>query len=416
MTILDKRTNFKPFVYPWAYDAYKTHEEMHWLPNEATSLPNDIGDYKNRLTHDERSLITQILRFFTQTDIDVANGYTKVYMPKFGHPELTMAMASFAAREAVHIDAYSQVVETLGFGDDEYNKFMEYGEMRDKHEFLWDKPWEMPTSVTENIDGRIKMHIREPDKCIPLSIIVGGRDAGFTNEKIEEVFNLAYSLAKFSGFAEGLQLFSSFAILMSFKKRGLMKGMGDIVTWSVRDESLHVETMAKVFKEIIKDYPWLNTPDFSNLIYKLAEEMVELENKFIDLAYRSDRLIPNVSTNTYSNNAVPISFNPYHCSNKMYEPITLEGLTKEEIKDFVKVTANERLVMLGFKKYFMDVDKNPIPWFNLMVAGEEHANFFEGRGTAYAKGLNVSQLSFDDIDNFNTDMTDPMYDNLDIDE
>ena len=373
MTILDKRTNFKPFNYPWAYDAYKTHEEMHWLPNEATALPNDVDDYKNKLTDDERSFVTQILRFFTQTDIDVANGYTKVYMPKFGHPELTMAMASFAAREAVHIDAYSQVVETLGFGDGEYNKFLEYAEMRDKHEFLWDEPWV--------IIGNDQM-----DKIIFDEIVKGGRESGYTDEKIVEIFNLAYSLAKFSGFAEGLQLFSSFAMLMNFKRRGLMKGMGAIVTWSVRDESLHVETMIKVYREMLKDFPWLNTDSMSDLVYTLAEEMVELEFKFIDLAYRSESLDKH--------------------------EVHFEGLTKQEIKDFVKVTANERLEQLGYRKLFTDVDKNPLPWFNLMVAGQEHANFFEGRGTSYAKGMDIGQLSFDDIE-FNTDMDNEMYNELD---
>lgn len=369
MTILDARQNFQPFEYQWAFEAFKVHEEMHWLPNEATALPHDIDDYKNKLTDEERSLVTQILRFFTQTDIDVANGYTKVYMPKFKKPELLMAMASFAAREAVHVFAYSQVVDTLGFGEGEYTKFMDYAEMRDKHEFLWDTPFEIRKDWDKNPSEY---------KLIPMCVVQGGRDAGFKDEKIEEIFNLAYGLAKFSAFAEGLQLFSSFAMLLNFKRFGLMKGMGSIVAWSVRDESLHVETMIRVFNELTKDYPWLWTKQFRSMLQDLAKQMVELEFKFIDLAYRNEQ------------------------DGSLIE---LRGLPKDDIKNFVRLTADQRLEQLGVEKIY-NVDKNPIPWFNILVAGDEHANFFEQRGTAYAKGMDTSKmdLTFDSDMDFNVNM------------
>lgn len=369
MGILDARTTFQPMDHPWAFEAFKTHEEMHWLPNEATALPHDINDYKNKLTDEERSLVTQILRFFTQTDIDVANGYTKVYMPKFKKPELLMAMASFAAREAVHVFAYSQVVDTLGFGEGEYTKFMDYAEMRDKHEFLWDTPFEIRKDWDKNPSEY---------KLIPMCVVQGGRDAGFKDEKIEEIFNLAYGLAKFSAFAEGLQLFSSFAMLLNFKRFGLMKGMGSIVAWSVRDESLHVETMIRVFNELTKDYPWLWTKQFRSMLQDLAKQMVELEFKFIDLAYRNEQ------------------------DGSLIE---LRGLPKDDIKNFVRLTADQRLEQLGVEKIY-NVDKNPIPWFNILVAGDEHANFFEQRGTAYAKGMDTSKmdLTFDSDMDFNVNM------------
>lgn len=373
MGILDSRTTFQPMDYPWAFEAFRTHEEMHWLPNEATALPNDIDDYKNKLTDEERSLVTQILRFFTQTDIDVANGYTKVYMPKFRKPELLMAMASFAAREAVHVFAYSQVVDTLGFGEGEYTKFMDYAEMRDKHEFLWDEAWEIDYR-TINVESDMYKSI----KWIPQDIVEGGREAGLTDKKIAEIYNLTYGLAKFSAFAEGLQLFSSFAMLLNFKRFGLMKGMGSIVAWSVRDESLHVETMIRVFNELTKDYPWLWTKSFRDELQKLAKQMVELEFKFIDLAYRNEQ---------------------------DGSLIDLRGLPKDDIKNFVRLTADQRLEQLGAEKIY-NVDKNPIPWFNILVAGDEHANFFEQRGTAYAKGMDTSKMdmTFDDTMDFNLNM------------
>ena len=59
-------------------------------------------------------------------------------------------------------------------------------------------------------------------------------------------------MAVYSAFTEGVQLFSSFAILLNYPRHNLMKGMGQIVTWSVRDETLHVESMSRLFQEFIK--------------------------------------------------------------------------------------------------------------------------------------------------------------------
>jgi ribonucleoside-diphosphate reductase beta chain len=386
MTILDSRTTWLPIEYPWAFEAFKTQNEKHWMPNEATALPDDINDYKNKLSDDERGLVTQILRFFTQTDIDVANGYTKVYMPKFKKPELTMAMSSFAAMEAIHIFAYSQVVDTLGLPESEYSKFLEYAEMRDKHEFLWDELKTISGSF-KNVVTMQNTEYQSDDQKIPQDVVEAGREAGFTDKKIEEIYNLAYGLAKFSAFAEGLQLFSSFAMLLNFKRFGLMKGMGQIVAWSIRDESLHVETMIKVFREIIHDFPWLWTESFKEEIYKLARKMVDLEFKFIELAYKGKQ-------NGINEFGIP-----------EYEQIELRGLPIQDIKDFVKLTCDDRLESLGLNKIY-NVAKNPLPWFNILVAGEEHSNFFEQRGTSYAKGtIDTSKINFDEDMDFNTNFS-----------
>ena len=120
--LLTERHYYKPFNYPWAYEAYKTQQHMHWLPDEV-NLADDLKDFRERLTPDNRQLLTNIFRFFTQADVDVACGYATHYLPTFKQPEVRMMLSAFANMEAVHQEAYSLLLETLGYDDSEYQKF-----------------------------------------------------------------------------------------------------------------------------------------------------------------------------------------------------------------------------------------------------------------------------------------------------
>jgi ribonucleoside-diphosphate reductase beta chain len=112
LKLTDERTYFRPFNYPWAFDAFKQSEQMHWLAAEVPMV-EDVKDWKKNLTDKEKQFLTHIFRFFTQADIDVAGGYVKNYLPHFPQPEVRMMLCSFAAREAVHVQAYSHLIETL---------------------------------------------------------------------------------------------------------------------------------------------------------------------------------------------------------------------------------------------------------------------------------------------------------------
>ena len=106
MSLLDKRDYFKPMGYPWAYDYYKKQQQMHWMPDEVP-MADDLYDYRNNLTDGNRNLITQLFRFFTTADVDVAGGYAAHYLPTFKPPEVRMMLSAFAAMEGTHIEAYS---------------------------------------------------------------------------------------------------------------------------------------------------------------------------------------------------------------------------------------------------------------------------------------------------------------------
>jgi ribonucleoside-diphosphate reductase beta chain len=308
--LTDERTYFKPFNYPWAYDAWLKHEQSHWLHTEVPML-EDVQDWKKKLSKEEKQFLTHIFRFFTQGDIDVAGGYVNNYLPHFPQPEVRMMLAGFAAREALHIAAYSHLIETLGLPESMYNQFLEYQEMKDKHDYVLE-----------------------------------------ISSKNGTLESTATHIAVFSAFTEGMQLFSSFIMLLNFPRHGKMKGMGQIVTWSIVDETMHAESMIKLFRTYIEENKEIWNDELKGKIYTIAEKMVELEEKFIDLAF---------------------AMGP------------MDDLDANDVKQYIRYITDRRLISLGLKG-IMKVKRNPLPWVENMINAPTHTNFFENRATDYAKG------------------------------
>tara|TARA_R110002020_G_scaffold49638_6_gene141161 strand:+ start:41771 stop:42742 length:972 start_codon:yes stop_codon:yes gene_type:complete len=306
----DERTYYKPFNYPWAYDAWLKHEQSHWMHTEVP-MNEDVKDWKNKLSEEEKAFLTNIFRFFTQGDIDVAGGYVKNYLPHFPQPEVRMMLAGFAAREALHIAAYSHLIETLGMPESTYSEFADYEEMRAKHDYVME-----------------------------LSSKNGTKESTATH------------IAVFSAFTEGMQLFSSFIMLLNFPRHGKMVGMGQIVTWSIVDETQHAESMIKLFRTYIEENREIWNDDLKGKIYTIATKMVELEDKFIDLAFKMG---------------------------------PMDDLKPEDVKQYIRYIADRRLISLGLKGIFK-VKRNPLLWVEGMINAPTHTNFFENRATDYAKG------------------------------
>jgi len=308
LKLTDERNYFKPFSYPWAYDSWLKHEQSHWIHTEVPML-EDVKDWKKRLTNEEKKFLTNIFRFFTQGDIDVAGGYVHNYLPYFPQPEVRMMLSGFAAREALHVAAYSHLIETLGMPESTYNEFMQYEEMKAKHDFFTK---------------------------------IAGQDAS----------TIAQQIAAFSAFTEGMQLFSSFIMLLNFPRHGKMKGMGQIITWSIVDETIHAESMIKLFRTFVEENRDIWNDQLKSEIYTIAEKMVELEDRFIDLAFSMG---------------------------------DMENLSSDDVKHYIRYIADRRLISLGLKG-INKVKKNPLPWVETMINAPIHTNFFENRATDYAKG------------------------------
>jgi len=274
-------------------------------------MAEDVKDWKHKLTNEEKQFLTHIFRFFTQGDIDVAGGYVKNYLPYFPQPEIRMMLAGFTAREALHIAAYSHLIETLGMPESTYSEFAEYEEMQNKHDYIMD-----------------------------ISSKNGTKESTATH------------IAVFSAFTEGMQLFSSFIMLLNFPRHGKMAGMGQIITWSIVDETQHAESMIKLFKTYIQENREIWNDDLKSKIYNIARKMVELEDKFIDLAFKMG---------------------------------PMDDLTADDVKKYIRYICDRRLISLGLKGHYK-VKRNPLLWVEEMINAPTHTNFFENRATDYAKG------------------------------
>ena len=315
--LLTPSLSYKPFRYPWAYEFWKKQQQVHWMPEEVP-LGEDCKDWAVKLSDAERNLLTQIFRFFTQSDVEVGANYMTNYMPLFKPTEIAMMLSAFSNMETIHIAAYALLLETIGMPDTEFSAFMEYQEMAAKHDYL-------------------------------------GQFGCETNEDI------AVSMAVFGAFTEGLQLFASFAMLMNFPRFNKMKGMGQIVSWSVRDESLHCEGMIKLFHSFCAETNVM-TDELRERIRECCRTVVALEDKFIELAF---------------------------------EMGPVDGMTPDDIKQYIRYIADWRLGQLKLEPIF-GVTKHPIPWLTEILNGVEHANFFEQRATEYSKGATRGDWHGDD--------------------
>ncbi len=308
MSLLDAEPIFKPFSYPWAYDAWKIQQQIHWLPEEVP-MADDVRDWKQNLTEGEKHLLTQIFRFFTQADIEVNNCYMQHYSKVFKPIEIQMMLAAFSNIETIHIDAYSHLLDTLGMPEVEYQAFMKYKEMKDKYDYM------QQFNVSSKKD-------------------------------------IAKTLAVFGGFTEGLQLFASFAMLLNFQRFGKMKGMGQIVAWSVRDETLHTNSIIKLFRTFINENQEIWTDEFREELSQACQTIIEHEDAFIDLAFEFDEAI--------------------------------EGMTAHDVKLYIRYIGDRRLNQLGMDSVYK-IERNPLPWLDEILSAPEHTNFFENRVTEYAK-------------------------------
>jgi ribonucleoside-diphosphate reductase beta chain len=314
MALLEESKSYKPFSYPWAVEYAIKSEKAHWGEWEA-KLQDDVAQWNNgKLTDAERNHITQILRLFTQSDVQVGTNYLESYIPKFKNNEIRAMLTSFANREFVHQRSYALLNDTLGLPESEFSAFAAVKEMSGKLEFMSD--------------------------------IDVGSQSGLCKAVARSVIN------------EGMSLFSAFVMLLNYQRYGKMRGMCEIVEWSIRDESMHCEGMVRLFRTFCEEHPRIVTDAFKSNIYQMVRNAVSLEDAVIDLAY---------------------------------EMGNLEGLSSEEVKSYIRYIADRRLIQLGLKGNY-GVKENPLPWVDWIIAGDSHKNFFEGVVTDY----NAAGISGDD--------------------
>jgi ribonucleoside-diphosphate reductase beta chain len=313
--ITKERVVYKPFEYPEAHDFWMKQQQAHWLHTEVPMM-SDVNDWKQNLSETEKNLIGSILKGFAQTETVVNDYWSNLVTQWFRKPEIIKMAVTFASFETIHAEAYSLLNEELGL--DNFSEFLEDEATMAKIQSLMD--------VRDSHNGEVDWSAR------------------------------AKSLAIFSAFTEGVNLFSSFAILLSFKLRNLLKGVGQIVEWSIRDESLHSEAGCWLFRQLMLEKPELNTPELKESIKQAALLSLKLELDFID---------------------------------KVYEMGDLDGCSKYDLVSFIKYRVNTKMQDLGYKSIVNGIDDASIKrmkWFDSLSAGKQHTDFFANRVTNYSKG------------------------------
>jgi len=326
MSILfTERIPFKPFEFPVYYtEGWLKQAQAFWLHTEIP-MQGDVKDWNETLTESEKHLVGNILLGFAQTECAVSDYWTGMVTKWFPKHEIRQMAMMFGSQETIHATAYSYLNETLGL--DDFSAFLHEPATAEKFSLLTETTADWtPSDLDTNPIAR------------------------------QEV---ARSLAIFSAFSEGVSLYSSFAVLYSFQMRNKLKGIGQQMKWSVRDESLHSRMGCQLFKHMCEEFPELLEGAKSS-IYEAAKLIIKLEHNFID---------------------------------KMFEKGDLENLKKEDLKNFIVKRVNEKLAELGYNPipggddYFpFDVDSaSELDWFYHLTGGVTHTDFFAMRPTDYSK-------------------------------
>jgi ribonucleoside-diphosphate reductase beta chain len=311
MGLFDERIAYKPFEYPEYYtEGWLKQAQAFWLHTEIP-MTADVKDWNEKLTPAEKHLVGNILLGFAQTECAVSDYWTQKVVGWFPKHEIQQMAMMFGSQETIHAVAYSYLNETLGLED--FEAFLHEPATADRFENL------------VSYEGKDKIGI-------------------------------AKSLAVFSAFAEGVSLYSAFAVLYSFQLRNLLKGIGQQMKWSVRDESLHSKMGCQLFRHMCEETPGLQK-ECEDHVLAAADIMVDLELKYID---------------------------------KMFEQGDIENLKKEDLKNFIKKRANEKIVELGYSEEsnhfeFDATSASNLDWFYHLTGGVTHTDFFAIRPTDYSK-------------------------------
>jgi ribonucleoside-diphosphate reductase beta chain len=321
MGLFDERIEYKPFEYPVYYtEGWLKQAQAFWLHTEI-SMSSDIKDWNEKLTESEKHLVGNILLGFAQTECAVSDYWTQNVTRWFPKHEIKQMAMMFGSQETIHAVAYSYLNETLGLDD-------------------------------------FKAFLHEPATAKRFENLIAYEGT--------DVKGIAKSIAVFSAFAEGVSLYSAFAVLYSFQLRNLLKGIGQQMKWSVRDESLHSKMGCHLFRQMCEEYPTLLDECREDVI-TAAALMVKLEHDYID---------------------------------KMFEMGDIEGISARDLKHFLRKRTNEKLVELGYLdlgdyfSYNEDNAKN-LDWFYHLTGGHTHTDFFAIRSTDYSKA--GENEDYDDI-------------------
>jgi ribonucleoside-diphosphate reductase beta chain len=310
--ILEERIAYKPFEYQWAFDYWFAQHSAHWMHHQI-QMQGDIKDWNENLDEKEKNVISNILKGFAQTELEVED-YWSTYVTKwFPKPEIRKMAIAFADSETIHAEAYSYLNETLGLND-------------------------------------FEAFLKDPTTMAKLETLMA------VDKDDESIENIARSLALFSACAEGIQLFSSFAVMLSFRPTNRMKGISQQMVYSIRDESMHSAAGCKLFRTLIEENPHIAT-----------EEFIASVNEGINLALA----------------------NEFDYIDKIFEMGDLDTITKAQLKNFMYDRANRKAAELGLPNPTLHaVDPvllEEMSWFYTIISAPVNGDDFDLHTSNYSE-------------------------------
>lgn len=307
----DTREIYRPFEYPEFEELHTKLMSGFWHPYEI-QLGDDVFDYKEKLSNDEREIINRILKNFVQSEIHIGNFWGDRIADWFKKPEIQNVARYIAGQETVHAVAYDLLNTTLGLQD--YDKLKE-------------------------------------DKALYARVQL------FMNKRARSDENILGQIFLYSVLGEGVSLFSSFLTIFAFAQKNMLKGIGQIVSWSTLDEQLHANIGSHLFKTFRKEYK-IKSKEIDSTLYGLAEDVVKIEHNLVD---------------------------------RVFEGLTTDIIHPEEIKNYVNYKANQQLKNVNLKPIFECDEKllKKTEFFDIIINGATVHDFFASKETNYSKGVLV---------------------------
>jgi ribonucleoside-diphosphate reductase beta chain len=311
----------------------------HW---DEVPLADDVADF-NRADAEEKEFITEVMRLFTQNDVEVGHGYD-VLLRIFKPTEVSMMLRGNADRESTHIAAYSLFTETLGFPDEFYSEFLDDELMSEKIEFVEEAQVKKYEEYSADFAGK---HPK----------VLGSGEGEYINDatwyKARRDYidyrykqDIIFMLAVYATVTEGVSLFAQFAMLLKYQTDNKYKGLGTIVEWSIKDEEQHVVSNSWLLRTFISENPEVFDDNIKKRVYDAVRDIVQKEEDLVD------------------------RLNPPHMDN-------------DTVKQYIRYIADQRLKLIGFKSNW-NIPTNPLPFMEDLT-GTVLTNFFEGKVTEYSK-------------------------------
>lgn len=249
MGIFEARKAVKPHEYPEVLGYREAIKHSRWDVEEF-NFTSDAFEFKHKLTSNEKLVVKRTLLAISQIEVSVKSFWGKLgeHLPK---PEFSSVGVTFAENEVTHQEAYSKLLEVLGFND-EFDQILQ-----------------------------------EP--------VIGGRVDYLTKylrnsgENAKQVYTL--NLAMFSMFIENISLFSQFAIIKSFtEKKNLLKEVDTVIEATMKEELIHAQLGMYIINLIKKEYPEWFDKAFYEKIYKAAHKAYAAEEKILEWIFEEGEI------------------------------------------------------------------------------------------------------------------------------